>query len=38
MLLRVSGKLWGGNVNIVAFYHPLISDWELMEKDAEGYF
>jgi hypothetical protein len=26
-----------GNVNIVAFYHPLIADWELMEKDAEGY-
>jgi hypothetical protein len=26
-----------GNVNIVAFYHPLIADWELMEKDADGY-
>lgn len=26
-----------GNVNIVAFYYPLIGDWELMEKDAEGY-
>ena len=26
-----------GNVNIVAFYHPLIADWELMEKDAKGY-
>jgi hypothetical protein len=26
-----------GNVNIVAFYHPLIADWELMENDAEGY-
>jgi hypothetical protein len=26
-----------GDVNIVAFYHPLIGDWDLMEKDAEGY-
>ena len=26
-----------GDVNIVAFYHPLIADWELMEKDADGY-
>ncbi len=26
-----------GDVNIVAFYHPLIADWDLMEKDAEGY-
>jgi hypothetical protein len=26
-----------GDVNIVAFYHPLIGDWDLMEKDAECY-
>jgi hypothetical protein len=26
-----------GDVNIVAFYHPLIADWELMAKDADGY-
>ena len=26
-----------GDVNIVAFYHPLIADWDLMEKDAEAY-
>ena len=25
-----------GNVNIVAFYYPLIADWDLMEKDAGG--
>jgi len=26
-----------GDVNIVAFYHPLVADWELMEKDADAY-
>src|ERR1700749_3875335 len=26
-----------GDVNIVAFYHPLIADWELMERDADAY-
>jgi hypothetical protein len=26
-----------GNVNIVAFYHPLIADWDLMENDAGAY-
>ena len=26
-----------GDVNVVAFYHPLIGDWDLMEKDAWGY-
>ena len=26
-----------GDVNIVAFYHPLIADWDLMGKDAEAY-
>ncbi|MBV9489432.1 MAG: hypothetical protein JO069_06870 [Verrucomicrobia bacterium] len=26
-----------GSVNIVAFYYPLLADWELMEGDAEGY-
>ncbi len=26
-----------GNVNIVAFYHPLLGDWELMEKDVQRY-
>ena len=26
-----------GDVNVVAFYHPLIGDWELMEKDADAY-
>jgi hypothetical protein len=26
-----------GDVNIVAFYHPLIADWDLMEKDADAY-
>jgi hypothetical protein len=26
-----------GDVNIVAFYNPLIADWELMEKDADAY-
>jgi hypothetical protein len=34
-VLLQRGKL--GDVNIVAFYHPLVADWELMEKDAEGY-
>jgi hypothetical protein len=26
-----------GNVNIVAFYNPLVADWELMERDAAAY-
>jgi len=26
-----------GDVNIVAYYHPLIADWDLMERDAEAY-
>jgi hypothetical protein len=26
-----------GEVNIVAFYHPLIADWDLMEQDEECY-
>ena len=26
-----------GNVNIVAFFYPLLADWELMDKDVEGY-
>jgi hypothetical protein len=26
-----------GDINTVAFYHPLIADWELMEKDEERY-
>jgi hypothetical protein len=26
-----------GDVNIVAFYHPLLADWELMERDADAY-
>jgi hypothetical protein len=26
-----------GDVNIVAFHHPLIADWDLMEKEAEAY-
>jgi hypothetical protein len=26
-----------GDVNIVAFYYPLIADWELMEKNANRY-
>jgi hypothetical protein len=26
-----------GDINIVAFYHPLIADWELMERD-EAYY
>jgi hypothetical protein len=26
-----------GDVNIVAFYYPLIADWELMEKDSDAY-
>jgi hypothetical protein len=26
-----------GDINIVAFYHPLIADWELMEGDEEHY-
>jgi hypothetical protein len=26
-----------GEVNIVAFYHPLIADWDLMEKEADAY-
>ena len=26
-----------GDVNIVAFYYPLVADWDLMEKDAEAY-
>jgi hypothetical protein len=26
-----------GDINIVAFYHPLIADWELMERDEEFY-
>jgi hypothetical protein len=25
------------NVNVVAFYHPLIADWELMEADSDRY-
>ena len=34
MLYNV-GKL--GDVNIVAFFHRLIADWELMEKDPKAY-
>jgi hypothetical protein len=26
-----------GDVNIVAFYYPLVADWDLMEKDADAY-
>lgn len=26
-----------GNVNIVAFFYPLMADWELMDRDGEGY-
>jgi hypothetical protein len=26
-----------GNVNIVAYYYPLIADWELMEKKSDEY-
>jgi hypothetical protein len=26
-----------GDVNIVAYYHPLIDDWELMEQDPDAY-
>jgi hypothetical protein len=26
-----------GDVNIVAFYHPLIADWDLMEREVEAY-
>jgi hypothetical protein len=26
-----------GDVNVVAFHHPLIADWDLMEKDADAY-
>ena len=26
-----------GDVNVVAFYHPLIADWDPMGKDAEAY-
>jgi hypothetical protein len=26
-----------GDVNVVAFHHPLVADWDLMEKDAEAY-
>jgi hypothetical protein len=26
-----------GDVNIVAYHHPLIGDWDLMEKNAEAY-
>ncbi len=26
-----------GAVNIVAFYHPLIADWDLMEMDSDAY-
>ena len=26
-----------GDVNIVAFYHPLVADWDLMEQDADAY-
>ena len=25
------------DVNVVAFYYPLLADWELMEMDGEGY-
>jgi hypothetical protein len=30
-----SGNL--GNVNVVAFYYPLLADWDLMEADANHY-
>jgi hypothetical protein len=30
-----SGDL--GNVNIIAYYHPLLGDWELMENDTPRY-
>ena len=30
-----SGDL--GNVNIIAYFHPLLGDWELMENDAQRY-
>jgi hypothetical protein len=26
-----------GDINIVAFYHPLIADWELMEQEEQRY-
>jgi hypothetical protein len=26
-----------GDVNVVAFYHPLIADWDLMERETEAY-
>jgi hypothetical protein len=26
-----------GNVNIVAFFYPLIADWDLMEKKSDEY-
>ncbi len=26
-----------GEVNVVAFYYPLVADWDLMEKDADAY-
>jgi hypothetical protein len=26
-----------GDINIVAFYHPLIADWDLMERNVERY-
>jgi len=25
------------NINIVAYYYPLLEDWNLLNKDAEGY-
>jgi hypothetical protein len=25
------------NINIVAYYYPLLDDWDLLNKDAEGY-
>src|SRR6202171_915641 len=26
-----------GDVNIVAFYHPLVADWDVMARDAGAY-
>jgi hypothetical protein len=26
-----------GDVNIVAFYHPLVADWDVMERDVDAY-
>jgi hypothetical protein len=26
-----------GNVNIIAYQHPLLGDWEIMEQDAQRY-